>query len=161
MMDWLNQIVKLHPCSNAIEWAQTMPNPKAAWLQCERGDWMLWLLGKLAGPPQDDSRRRLVLATCDCAEPALKYVSVGENRLRQAIEAARQWARNENDVSLSDVRRAANAARAAYAAYAAAAAANVAAAAYAAAYAADRADILKQCAGIVRRHYPNPPLLGN
>ncbi len=33
----------------------------------------------------------LVLAACDCAEPALKHVSKGEARPRIAIETARRW----------------------------------------------------------------------
>jgi hypothetical protein len=87
----------------------------------------------------------LVLASCDCAELALVHVPDGEDRPRRAIETARAWAGGGGNVSLDDVRQAANAAYAAadaaYAAYAAAYAANAAYAAaayaaYASAYAA-------------------------
>jgi len=32
----------------------------AAWAACERGDWMLWWLGRMSGPPGSPLRRALV-----------------------------------------------------------------------------------------------------
>jgi len=143
------------PCPAAVEWLGRRRSPTRAWRDCQRGDWMLWLLGHSGG-----DHRTLVLAACDCAELALVHVPEGEERPRRAIETARAWARGDDGVSLRDV-------RAAYAAaYAAADAAYAAAdAAYAAAYAADaaaaaRAETHAQCADIVRRHFPDPPALG-
>ena len=174
------QFEKLHemrPCRNAKVWVGTQTDPQQAWNSCERGDWMLWLLGKLSKGPRSKSRKRLVLATCECARLALKHVSKGENRPRLAIETAEAWTKGE--AILSQVRKAAYAAAyaaytaayaaddAAYAAYAAAYAAytaDAADAAYAAAYAAYAAytakkETLKQCADIVRKHYPMAPKL--
>ena len=140
---------------------------------------MLWLLGKWAGDPESDSRKKLVLATCECARLALLYIKKGDTRSLKAIETAEAWARGENGTTLDDVRSAANAAvyaaayaayaanatyAAAYAAYAAYAAdaayaaADAAYAAYAAYAAADaRTKILAKCADIVRKHYPKAP----
>ena len=101
---------------------------------------MLWLLGGLSGPPESDSRRKLVLAACDCAELALKHVPEGEDRPRKAINTARRWARQEDGVNLDEVRGAADAAAAYAAAYAAYAAADATYATDAAAYAAYTAD---------------------
>jgi len=201
MKDQLKKLKKLNPCADAWKWVKDQESRKRAWVDCERGDWMLWLIGKTAGVPMSDERRPLVLAVCDCAELVLEYVPKGEDRPRKAIEAARKWADGNNSVSEQDVRNAATVtytAAAAYTAYAAtaddaddaatAAATAATAAAYAAtvtytdaaAYAAyastaatvtyaataataDDADarnrILKQCADIVRKHYPNPPKL--
>jgi hypothetical protein len=181
----------LGACSEAIEWAKSQASPAELWQICHRGDWMLWLCGKMAGEPGSDARGTLVLAACECARLALPHVPADEKRPLRAIETAERWARGKSDVTTTDVRAAAcdaaNAANvacdAAWAANAAAAnvasdaawAANAAAAraasaaASAAAWAAARGEraaraaseqILRQCAGIVRKHYPEPPELG-
>jgi len=38
----------INACGEAIRWASDFDNAQAAWDACERGDWMLWLLGKLS-----------------------------------------------------------------------------------------------------------------
>jgi hypothetical protein len=171
----------LNACEEAVLWSKEFNTLKEAWEVCERGDWMLWLLGKQSGPVDSDSRKKLVWTSCQCARLALPCVKEGEDKPRIAIEAAEAYAINE--ASIEDVRNAATAATAAAhtddaaataataaahtaddaaanaAAYAAAAAANAAAyaaAAYAAAaYAAARRKTLKQCANIIRENYPN------
>ncbi len=157
---WIVPLKKLRPCSDAVEWAKTFGALDDAWKACERGDWMLWLLGKQAGPPESDSRKKLVLTACACARLALPHVKKGDRRSLKAIETAEAWARGDTGVTLQMVRdaAAADAYAAAYAAaaYAAAYAATYAAyAAYAAADAAARKSILAKCADIVREHYPS------
>lgn len=179
---WTSQLVALGACPDAIRWARNYPTFDAAWSACERGDWLLWYACRVSGRPESESRRRVVLAACDCAELALPTYErryPGDNRPRRAIETARRWARGEDGVTLSDVRAAY--AAAAYAAAAAAdaasdaadAAAARAASACAAAYAdasaayaaiaayadAARNEMLRTCADIVRRHYPTPPTI--
>ena len=171
-------------CREAVEYCKTKRSFASAWKDCKRGDWMLWILGRLAGPPESESRKKLVLAACACVRLTLKYVRAGEDRPRLAIEAAEAWARGESGVTIEQVRSAAYAAAyaadaayaaaAAYAAFAAAAYAAAAAAyaAFAAAYAAfadaayaafaaaayaARTKTLAECADIVRKHYPRPP----
>jgi hypothetical protein len=132
-------LIDLGACHDAVEWARGYDTPEAAWAACERGDWMLWICGKLAGPPWSDSRKPLVLACCECARLTLPYVHVGEDRPRSAIETAERWARGE--VAQEEVRAATSAAYAAATSAAYAAAAASAYAAYAAsAYAASAAD---------------------
>jgi hypothetical protein len=173
---------KLRACRESIEWASEHGGDwSALWRDCQRGDWMLWLAGMLAGEPGSDKRRPLVLATCECARLALKHVPDGEDRPRKAIEAAEAWAHGAAGVTLEQVRAYADAAAYAYAyayaAYAYAAAADAAAAAAAAAddaaaaaayaayaadaYAAARGTRLAQCADIVRKHYPTAPELAH
>ena len=130
-------------CSDALVWLATLdPTAPAyrAWQTCPQGDWLLWFAGRVPTVKRTD----LVLAACDCAETALRYVPDGEERPRIAIETAQAWCRGE--ATIEEVRRASYAARATYynaaayaasAAYAADDAADVAAAA--AAYAADAA----------------------
>jgi hypothetical protein len=138
-----DRIAHLHPCSDAAKWLAEQKTPAPAWKDCQRGDWMMWILGKLSGEPGSDARKKLVLCACECARLALPHVKAGELRPLKAIETAEAWARGE--ASLDDVREArkaayAAAAYAAYAAYAADAAAYAADAAAAAAYAAYAAD---------------------
>ena len=88
MKKWLDPIAELTPCPEALQWADTHPDLKTAWANCENGAWMLWLLGKFFGPAESDSRRNLVLAACACARLALPYVQAGDKRPLIAIEAA-------------------------------------------------------------------------
>ena len=131
-------------CHEALTWARNQPSATVAWRNCKRGDWMLWLLGKLSGDPDSDSRKKLVLAACACARLALPYVKKGEERPRIAIKTAEAWVKGELGITREQVNAAA------YAVYAAAnAAANAAA----------RVSLLAKCADIVRQHYPEPPKL--
>ena len=166
---WSNKL-PASACADAKAWAREQPSYRAAWTYCERGDWMLWLAGRLSSKPESASRRKLVLCACACARTALRFVPNGETRPRVTIETAERWARGEHGVTLEAVRAAADASvchpmSATYAAYAAAYAAG------AARYAADAADAadaarpktfkktFKRCADIVRTHYPTPPRL--
>ena len=168
MKEWIEDIEKLGACRKALEWAKDYPTLKEAWEKCERGDWMLWLVGKYLGSPRSERRKILVLATCECARLALPHATKGDTRPLQAIEMTERWASGEQ-VSIEDIMRVADAAYAAAyaahasdatdAAYAAYAATNAAYAARAAAHAsyATYTAALKQCAGIVRKYYPDAP----
>ena len=143
--DYISYLKELNACSEAIEWSKQFKTSQEAWNNCERGDWMLWLLDKQAGKPESKNRKKLVLAACRCARLSLKHIPKNEKRPLKAIQAAEKWAKGVSGVSLQDVKDAAAYAAdaAAYTAYAvggahaAAYAADVAA--YAAAYAADAA----------------------
>jgi len=136
MKTFLKPISELSPCPDALAWAEQYDTLAEVWAQCGRGDWMLWYLGKLAGPPESDSRKKLVLAACQCARLVLPCVPEGEPRPQRAIEVAEAWTRGEPGVTLEEVRHAA--------------ATNAAA----------RMAILKQCADIVRQSYLAPPERG-
>ena len=122
------------------------------WTSCQRADWMLWLVCKMADKPTWPTRQQVVLSACVCAETALQYVQKGELRPATAIETARAWTRGEATIEqVRDAADAAYAAYSAYSAYAATYAADAAYAAYAATYAATaRAKSLAEMADIVR-----------
>ena len=120
-----DRLVKMGACEDAVAWVGDR-DITAAWAECERADWMLWLAGRVVARPL------VVLAACACARTALRYVLAGEDRPRVAIETAERWARGE--ATIAEVRSAY--ADAAYAAADACAAAAAYAAAYAATYAA-------------------------
>ena len=136
-------LVELDACSEAQEWASGK-SLAVVWKTCKRGDWLLWLCGKMADKPNWPTRKEVVLATCDCAKLALKYVPKGEERPRKCIETTRAWASGNATLDeVRAVRRSAAAHAPPYAAppalaaaYAAYAAAAYDAAAYDAAYAA-------------------------
>ena len=130
------KLKKLEACQEAIDYAKGFETLQDAWDACERGDWMLWFIGKQAGKPGSEKRKLLVLTACKCARLSLKYVAKGEKRPLKAIETAEGWARGEN--TLDEVMRATDSADVAYAAFDAAADAaySAADAAYAAAHAA-------------------------
>jgi len=159
-------------CQSAMNWLGDRDSARM-WAECERPDWLLWWAGQVV------SRQELVLAACDCAETALRYVPEGEDRPRLAIETARRWARGEATVKEVDAARYAalasyiNAGYAAgyaaltayatpapYAAHSAAAAAEEAtrAAARADAYAATPAAANAAMCQLIRTRWPECPV---
>jgi hypothetical protein len=87
-------------CQPAMDWLGDRDSGQM-WAECERPDWLLWWAGNTV------PRQELVLAACDCAETALRFVPQAENRPRLAIDTARRWARGEATVEeLEDARAA-------------------------------------------------------
>lgn len=171
--EFTKELKRDNACGEALLKIRHYQTAQEWWDDTGRGDWMLWLIGKKAGKPWSDKRKKLVLTACKCARLTLPYVESDETRPLIAIETAEQWARGENSITIQDV-RAADAAANAYTAYTAdapAAAAYVADAADAAATAAyvacaavaaaaayaytARKKTLAKCADIVRKDYPN------
>ena len=163
-------LTDLDACDDAIKWAAQQRNRQQAWQDCERGDWMLWYAGRVAGGKVGSKqRKRLVLCACECARLALPYAGENKDVATKAIETAEAYCRGET--TEQEVRVTADAAFAAadaayYAYYTAVrAAANAAYAAYAvysaraarAAIDAPYTQTLAKCADIVRKHYLIPP----
>jgi len=142
-MNFREKLKEINACFDAIQWAENYTSLQKAWDNCERGDWILWLIGKQAGKPESKSRKKLVLTACKCARLALKHVPKNEKRPLKAIQTAEKWAKGDNNISLQDVRSAAAYAAAAYAADAA------------------RNKTLKKCANIVRKNYPKAPKINS
>lgn len=81
LYDWL----RTHrACSEALIWASAYPDTaegrQRAWDECERGDWMLWIGGKLSGEPGSHERRLLVRCAAACARTVLDKIPEGEAR---------------------------------------------------------------------------------
>ena len=157
------RIRHLEPCYNAKKWASQYTSPAKAWKECRRGDWMLWLAGKVSGPPEGEGRKTLVLCAVECERLSLPIYEKrypNDDRVRKCLDTAERWARGEATIDELREARRATAVAAYAAAYAAAAAAAAAyAAAAASAYAAARTQVLAACADIVRKHYPKPPVI--
>mgnify|MGYP001590951818 CR=1 FL=1 len=137
MKGYISQLKEIKACREAVAWCETggYKTLDKAWQACERGDWMLWLAGRLSGKTESRSRKKVVLVACQCARLSLPYVQKGEERPLQAIETAEKWANGDMTITLDMVRAAA---------YAASAAARI--------------DTLKQCADKVRKFYPTAPI---
>ena len=132
-------LVKLDACKEAREWAADKSLAEI-WQTCERGDWLLWLLGRMTDAGGWPTHQKVVLASCSCAETVLtlwEHEHPTDWRPRQALAAARAWAGGK--ASVEEVRNAA---------YAAAAASGASGAAAA------RFEKQKECADIVRATIP-------
>ena len=46
MTDWKAKLKALGPCPEAYRWAIQFKTLREAWRMCERGDWMVWLIGQ-------------------------------------------------------------------------------------------------------------------
>src|SRR5208282_1713155 len=118
-MTLATQLTTIRACEEAVVWAKDYESLREAWAACERGDWMLWLCGRMVGTDGWPDRKQIVLAACDCAElvlPIYEKKYPNDERVRKCIEVTRQWA--NGDATIADVRSARDAS-AAYAAYAA------------------------------------------
>jgi chemotaxis protein histidine kinase CheA len=134
-----------HACDDARGWAVHYGADYAkAWAECERGDWMIWILVRLQQLKQGSKEhRKLVGCLADIAAEALPIFEKrypNDKRARDCIETLRRYSKSEATIEdVQEARRGAYAA--AYAAYAAAytasdaayAAADASAASYAAA----------------------------
>ena len=178
-MKFQDYLTSIEACEPAVEWNGDR-DLETCWQECERGDWMLWLMqnAKMC------DIRTLTLAKAKCAELAKPHMK--DERSLRGLQAAFDFAAGRiSGVQLADAASAASAAYAsasaayasadaayaaaaaayaadasAYAAYAASAAADDAAyasAAYAAADAADaRRSTLLLCANLCREVLPKP-----
>jgi len=116
--EYISKIKSLKACEEAVIDAHNYKTSQELWADCKRGDWMLWLIGRLAGKSGSEKRKKLVLTASKCARLVLPYVKEGEMGPLSTIETGEQWARGENNVTLNDVKKAADAAyAAAYTAY--------------------------------------------
>ena len=167
----------LHACRDGLAFAETYDTWQACWDAIPRGDWSLWLLGKLAGPPDSESRRKLV-GVCSLITrevlPIFERRFPNDKRVRTCLDVLDRYAVGK--ATMAEVLKARSAAcAAACAASCAACAASCAvcaascaacAATYAdgaascAAYAACARKMIRQkSADIVRQHYPTAPEL--
>jgi len=108
--EFVKKLKQFGACREAIDFALKYDDIQVGWEECRRGEWMLWLIGKLSGKPGSEKRKRFVLAVCECTRPALKYVPADENRPLAVIETAEAWAMGRDSVTLDNVKEAAIAA---------------------------------------------------
>ena len=76
MSTWYRKLEAFGSWPEIIDYAKTKPSFAAAWRDCERGDWMIWILANIG-----TDRKKLVLAAMEARNAA-------------AIAAANAAARN-------------------------------------------------------------------
>lgn len=91
---------KLGACNEAVKWSNGK-TLSVAWNECDRADWMLWLVGNMAGREGWPTRQQIMLVACLIAEDALpifekKYPD--DDRVRKCIEVTRAWAKGETTI---------------------------------------------------------------
>ena len=155
---------ELGACEDAVAWANGYDTPQAAWDACGRGHWMIWLVFRLSGDPESDSRRDAVRLLVECMRPAIaKWSPEARRVVATTLDLLERWCAGDPGVTLEDMRAAAwgayatTAYIAAAAAYACAAGAATYADACVAAYA--MPDSRAAVAAFVRKHHPEAPKL--
>jgi hypothetical protein len=134
---FIKRLMQLAACPEAIQWARQFDTLQAAWDVCQRGDWMLWLLGRTCGEWGSPAHRRVVGLSCKVArlsKPGRKSLTI--LRLVEAFAAGQPISRTELKAAAESARAAAYSAQAAESAWPAAYSAEAAESAWAAAYSA-------------------------
>jgi hypothetical protein len=176
--EFLDILRNKEACTEAVKWVKESKAETFIdlWNECDRADWMLWIMAKMIKEKEWPSRKTVVLCACDCAETTFKFIFEDEPRPKIAIQTARKWA--EGKASKIECKKAAYAAAAAacdahaydaydaydaaaassYAAYATDAACDAASAASSAAASYDDSvaekEALKNMADIIRKRVP-------
>lgn len=83
-MKHVERLQAMNACREAVEYASTFSTLQEAWVACERGDWLLWLVGRTTERRDEAALRRLTLAKARCAKLAVPLMR-GE-RSRLAVE---------------------------------------------------------------------------
>jgi hypothetical protein len=171
-----DRLAHLDPCDDALKWLAGYADPRVAWAECRRGDWLLWIAAEAdIRPDLAWTLREIVAPAFGAVATALDALGV-DHDLRHHAEQLRtdgtQTAAANAAAAARTARAAACAARAARAAaWAATAAGRAAAAATAAGRAAAWAATAAACAAedaacaaawaaqadAVRRLWPEPP----
>lgn len=88
-------IKKYAPCLDGAEFAGQFETMSEVWENCQRPEWLFWILEKHA-PLEKAQSVTLAIAF---AESALEHWTSDDQRPRQAIDAARAWLDNPCDVT--------------------------------------------------------------
>lgn len=104
------KLEKFAPCSSAREYMRTQKSSTEAWMNCQRGDWMLWIAKQLN---VDD--KALTMAKAMCAKQVEHLMK--DQRSKDALQACFDYVNGK--ITREELNAAAAYAAAAYAAAAA------------------------------------------
>ena len=130
------KLKELDACDEAIEWAKDYDNLQQAWDNCQRGDWMIWLINKMEWSNDKDLRLMAVAFARQVQH------LMNDQRSINALDVAERYANGE--ANIEELTAAWVAAWAAGAAWAARAARVAWEAEAAGAARADQANIIRQ-----------------
>lgn len=90
----------LYACKEAVIWNGDRTFDEC-WRDCTRGDWMLWLAGRL----QID-RKKITQVACSCVRLAFPYAGKNVKDIESKLESVEAWAKGQaTDEKLVEVRR--------------------------------------------------------
>ena len=94
----LRILSSVHACEEACTWVKEHGGSAyKLWQDCERGDWMAWIVSGYEKAFGSD-RRKLVGALADCAALSLKYYEKqypDDKRVRECIAVCRKYAKGK------------------------------------------------------------------
>ncbi len=108
----LQKLIDVGPCSEGLLWAKKQPSMVAVWNNCERPDWLFWLLDKFA-PLEKGMSVRLAVAFAERSLANFEKVFPDDKRPRLAIKAAVVYAENPSEDNRLAARSAAESAESA------------------------------------------------
>ena len=132
MKEHLEILNRLHACDESKDWAVRFPNTEQCWNNCERSDWMIWMICKLNNIDINFYKKY----ACFCARQNWNLFT--DQRSKDSIITAEQYI--EGKITIEEMQ----------------AVRNAAANAYAAADAAARLSERKWQANQIRKIVPNP-----
>ncbi len=92
---WLEE---LDACDEAVDWSKKYQTLPKAWIECPRGDWLIWLAATMEGKRGWPTKRKIVSVACDCVEMAIKEFPADEvESTKRAIKVVRAWTRGAVD----------------------------------------------------------------
>lgn len=77
---WSEQLVELDSCEEGIAWAKNVPDALTGWKTSVRGDWLLWLAGRLA--LDDEARKEVIHTACRAALTAIPLTEMASDSMR-------------------------------------------------------------------------------
>ena len=84
------RLQELNACTEAMKWVGDR-TPQQALEQCDRGDWLLWWIGKERETKGFPNIREIILVEALCAKLVIHLMK--DNRSIQAVEVAERYGR--------------------------------------------------------------------
>jgi len=88
-MNLRDRLIELEACEAALEWVEDRPLDQA-WLECPRGDWLLWFLAATT-----TQKRFVATALAAAAQRVLRYVPKEDPVPGKTVELVGAWSQEQ------------------------------------------------------------------
>jgi len=90
----------LSVCNQSMLWLtdHEYSTSKEAWDDCDRADWMMWLLKTMAKHKMWPSRKDVLLLSCDCVEFGYQYLPRKEKTVQKIVNNIRELIEKDIDI---------------------------------------------------------------
>jgi hypothetical protein len=89
----ISKLKEMDACAQALAYLEKQSSYQEAWENCTRGDWMLWLLGKVLDEGNEVEFRRLTLAKARCSKLVIDLIC--DDYSKKAVEVAEKFGLGE------------------------------------------------------------------